>query len=259
MIQTVTEMYKAFLLGIKKEQSTIVPPSIFNELINIEQLNYIQEKVTSMEINQKRIDDLQKLIVITDGEYVYEGIVLKPIAPDTYHGRRFTLPYDPQLDINNDWVGVTPLPETQKYPRYFRLRGISFKVKYSEHGCFKGAISEFMESKILRGDSKTVIKKNPYRKPKETRLYHEIVNNKIILSAGEDDIKGLHMQIEYIRYPRVIFFNETNQAANINCELHPEAQKEIVDRAVLNHLERVKSQRFQTANYQEQKQNNYKQ
>jgi hypothetical protein len=245
MIQSVEEMYKSFLLGIKKEQSTIVPPVTFNLLINEEQDKWFKEKVPTGEIDQKRIDDLQILRTVTDGEYEYNGDILNSIGPDAYRGKVFSLPYDPDSDINNVWIGVPPAATTQNYPRYRRLLNIMFKIEYLNNECGLTGISDWLDTNIMRSDKRSEVMKNPYRKPKDNKLYYEIINNKIRLITNTGSY-GYAMRIEYYRYPRTINFS-TVLVDRVDCELAPEQQQEIVDRAVMTYIERSKNPRYQTA------------
>lgn len=255
MILSVTDMYKAFLAGIKKEQTSIVPPSTFNLLINEEQDKWIKEKVASIEIDQKRIDDLQILSTVTDGEYVFATNVLYPIRPDTTGGKVFTLPTDPDININNINI-VSGVPSSQKYPRYRRLKGVQFKINYVNNECGNVGISNWLSSNIMRSDLRQSISKNPYRKPTDERIYYEIINNKIRLITDTDST-GYAMRIEYIRYPSVINYSSII-AEQVNCELLPEQQQEIVDKAIVTYIERTKNPRYQTINIEQQKNQIYK-
>ena len=254
MILSVTDMYKAFLAGIKKEQSSIVPPSTFNLLINEEQDKWLKEKFASIEIDQKRIDDLQILRTATDGEYVLVQ-VLQPIRPDTTGGKVFTLPTDPDANINN--INITSgVPSSQKYPRYRRLMGVQFKIRYVDNECGFTGISDWLPSNIMRSDKRQAIMSNPYRSPSDERIYYEIVNNKIKLITNTDS-QGYAMKLEYLRYPSVINYS-TVVAEQEPCELLSEQQQEIVDRAVVTYIERSKNPRYQTVSIEQQKNQNYK-
>lgn len=252
MIETAEQMYKAFLAGIKKEQTSIVTPPIFDLIINEEQNNWLKEKFAAIELDQKRIDDLQCIRVATDGEYKYQTIVLNPIGPDAYEGRTFSLPYDPAQQINNMWAGVPPSATTQVYPKYRRLLNIEFKIKYINHECGWKGESEWLSARIMRTDQKTETFKNPYRKPKDNRLYYEIIGNKIRLVTGTMSV-GIGMKLEYLRYPRSISF-----VNGINCEFLPEQQQEIVDRAVVSYIERSKNTRYQSIKIQENQNQQFK-
>ena len=108
----------------------------------------------------------------------------------------------------------------------------------------------------MRSDNKIPILKSPYRKPKDSRLYYEVFNRVIHLITGTPSY-GVAMNLEYLRWPVNIFFDELNQDdtpgadytpgnGSINCELPPVIRKEIVDIAVRIYLERVRDPRYQT-------------
>lgn len=254
MILTVTDMYKAFLAGIKKEQTSIVPPSTFNLLINEEQDKWFKEKAVSIEIDQKRIDDLQVLRTVTDGVYKYTD-VLYPIRPDTLGGKVFTLPTNPVDSINNINI-TTGVTSSQSYPRYRRLLNVMFKITYVDNECDNVGVSEWLPSNILRSDKRQSTLKSPYRKPSDEKLYYEIIGNKIRL-INETSSTGYAMRLEYMRYPRTINFS-TVVLDCVDCELLPEQQQEIVDKAVVTYIERSKNPRYQTINIEQQKEQIYK-
>jgi len=249
MIVSVIDMYKAFLAGIKKEQTSIVPPSLFNLLINEEQNNWFKEKVLAIEVNQKRIDDLRILRTVTDGVYVYGSTVLHPLGLLTNSNYDFPLPVDPST-LYNPAGGLTAI----FYPKYRRLINVMFKIQYVNNECGLKGKSDWLEARIMRSDQRTEIFKNPYRKPKDDRLYYEIIGNTVRLITNTDSI-GYAMRIEYLRYPKVINFNSANitDTSNVNCELEPEQQQEIVDMAVVTYIERTKNQRYKSVSYEQQK------
>jgi len=258
MILTAVDMYRAFLDGIKKEQSTIVPPSTFNRLINEEQDKWFKEKAPATELDQKRIDDLQILRTDTDGVYEYGGTVLNPIGTDALSSNVFSLPVDPTVSITtiNQWLQPLVPPLGQPYPRYRRLQSIEFRIRYVNNVCGHVGLSEWLEARIMRSDKRTALKHNPYRKPSDEKLYYEIKNNKIRLITGTQSY-GVGMRLEYLRWPVDIYFDTTG-AAHIDCELLPEQQQEIVDRAVVTYIERSKNPRYQTVMHESAKQQQFK-
>ena len=170
MLLTTEDNYKYFLDGIKKEQTSTVKPFLFNRIANDAQDLWLSEKVTEIEINQKRIDDLEVLRVVTDGVFIYRDTnanpvtetVLYPIPPivvNTTIQPAFKLPVNPSENIaTNDPVGYT------NFPRYYRLLNVMFKVVYQNDRCGRTGVSEWLMAKIMRSDKKSVVN-NPYRKP----------------------------------------------------------------------------------------------
>lgn len=246
MILTAEDMYKEFLNMIKKESTSVISPTYFNSIINVSgQDQWIKEKVVETELDQKRIDDLQKLRVVTDGIGTYyvsvtETITLYPIIPDTSQNYVFSLPINPTTLINNNQS------TTQHYSRYLRMLNVMFKINYVSNECELTGISDWMKANIMRSDKRAISYKNKYRKPKDSRLYYEVINDKIRLIT-ETSSTGNSMRLEYLRYPRDIFFDPNRVTPNdVNCELPPQQQSEIVSLAAQTYLERAKDERYQS-------------
>ena len=245
MIATARDMYFAFLDGIKKESTSIVPPPKFSRIINDwGQDEWLKEKAVEIEKNQKRIDDLSKIRVATDGVQQFDGDILYPLAPDTGNEFVFTLPTDPSEAINGriDDGNVVP----QNYPKYLRMLGVMVKIQYGAgQECGLEGISDWKKLNILRSDNRSVTLDNPYRKPKDTRLYYEILDRKLRVITGTTSTPYA-LRVEYLRYPVQIEFDALNPMAGTPCEFPPQQQKEIVDTAVKVYLERVRDPRYQS-------------
>lgn len=281
ILENTYQMYQAFLDGIKKYGTGAVDPNAFNRIINDwGQHQWIKENIRhGIELTQDLIDRLSVLRVVTDGEYMFSRnidldskYVLHPIVPNseviwfqylTKNGLTNALP-------NSDKYFKYPLSHSLEltggtkvwYPPYLRLLNVSFKIEYIENECKKTGVSEWLDAKIMRSDNKTVIWKNVFRKPNDSRLYYEIINEHIVLSTGTKS-KGHSMKLEYLRYPNNIYFN-TNNGGNleleqtgipdytgttqgsVNCELPNYLRQEVVDMAVRTFVERVKDPRYQS-------------
>lgn len=251
MVFTAREMYDAFLSGIKKEQTSTVIPAAFNIIVNEALEEWVREKQTMIEFDQKKIDDLQVLRSVTDGVHVYVdasltppvSTLLKPIGPDTLNGKIFTLPVDPSVVISNFPGGGTL--STQHYPRYLRLLNVIFKIKYQGNTCYTNdTVSEWLGAKNLYSDRRIEIFKSPFRRPKDSKLYYEIVGNKIRLETGTPSYGHL-LRLEYLRWPVKIQFVPP-PGVSINSDLLPAQQREIVDITVRTYIERSKNPRYQT-------------
>lgn len=260
MLSTTQDIYLAFLDGIKKESTSVVTPFLFNRLINEwGQDLWLADKVTEIELNQKRIDDLEVLRVVTDGVYTWDdpslpavnASLVYSITPDTTNGYIFTLPKDDSVAIPNT-SGTN-----KKYPKYYRFLNVMFKIMYVSDSCGRTGESDWQWPYIMRSDNRATVYSNPYRKPTNDRLYYEIVNGKIRVETDTTSYPT-KMRLEYIRWPHAIWFDSTaptTESRNfshtagqgcVNCEL-PEAQKrEIVDVCVRTYLERVKDPRYQS-------------
>lgn len=240
MIETAEDIYRAFLDGIKKNSTSIVTPNQFNRIINDwGQDEWLKQNCLTIEFNQKQIEDLERIRVVTDGEFTLNGNVIYPIASTSTN--LFTIPKYEFIIANrltNDDIS------TQTYPPYYRLLNVAFKLEYgSENECGLTGISEWLDAKIMRSDLRNVIIDNPFRKPTDARLYYEIINGQIRLITGTNSV-GHSMRIEYLRRPNDIMFIPGSNGTN--CEFNHEVQKEIVDIAVRIYLERVKDPRWQS-------------
>lgn len=251
MLSTTVDMYKAFLDGIKKSEAATVIPSVFNRIINDwGQDEWISKNAMVPELNQKQIDDLSQIRVVTDDEFIVSGTLMRPIGPDTGKDYQFTIPKDPTANINYQQLdGNTG---TQNYPRYLRLLNVMFKLSYVDNECDLEGVSDWIGAEIMRSDQRIVILDNPLRRPKDNRLYYEMLEDKIRLITGTSST-GYAMRLEYFRYPVEIFINESNLSdtgnpatGSVNCEFQSQQRKEIVDIAVRTYLERVKDPRYQS-------------
>jgi hypothetical protein len=252
MLDTTRELYESFLDGIKKPSTAVVKPVVFNRLINEwgqdEWLRHNVSLEEGIELNQKQMDDLEKLNVVTDGySSVYGGVLLQPIAPTSswlfpYPKYSYTI-----VDINGANVD---------YPKYLRLKRIKFKINYVNNVCSLTGVSEWLRAGYFRSDQKNVFERSNYRKPADDYLYYEFIDGNIRLYTGTSST-GAAMMLEYLRYPRRIFFDELhpNDAPNptynpgtgsVNCEFSDQQKKEIVEVAVRLYLERIGDPRYQS-------------
>ena len=203
MLDTATDTYRAFGDGIKKTYTSTVEPYVFNRLMNEWGMDeWLKSKVSDddgVEVSQKLIDDLQKLIIITDGQMVYNGDVMFPIAPDVANGYTFSKPDNLTL-INNS------LSTTQIYPKYLRRLSTAFKLNYVNNICNLTGVSGWLKAQFMRSFERNEIEDNMYRTPKDDRLYWTMMNDKFNLVTGTAS-NGNSMRIEYLRYPTKFFFD----------------------------------------------------
>lgn len=250
MILNVTQMYQAFLDGVKKESTAVINPVQFNRIINDwGQDEWIKENALAIEYNQKQIDDLDKIRCVTDGEFKWNNagtlVTLSSIAPESKN--TFEIPKFNQVGIAcrlNDGTVAT-----QDYPRYLREQNVSFKLQYGDNQeCGKTGVSNWLKASIMRSDQRAIILDNPFRSPKDNRLYYELLDGKIRLITSDNSTSIAYaLRLEYLRYPRVINFDiNNNHLLHVDCEFGPQQQKEIVDIAVRTYLERVRDPRYQS-------------
>ncbi len=281
ILETTHQMYMSFLDGIKKYGTGAVDPDAFNRIINDwGQDQWIKENMRhGIELTQDLIDRLSVLRVITDGVYSYS----KRIDLDSKYPL-LPLPANDKV-TSFQYLSAAPLlvavPQSDKYfkyplshsleisagtkvwyPPYLRLLSVAFKIEYVNNICGLTGISNWLDAKILRSDNKAVNYKNPFRKPKDDRLYYEIINEHFVLTTGTES-KGDSMRLDYLRYPRRIYFNKVNNnnpdleqtgepvydtsvSGSVNCELPNDLRQEVVDIAVRTYVERVKDPRYQS-------------
>jgi len=281
ILETTYDLYMSFLDGIKKYGTGSVNPEAFNRIINDwGQDEWIRRTVRKgPEIVQEIQDKLSMLRVITDGKYHYsknidlsDKYVLKPIPSNSnitsmtnIHGEVVTniLPNDDKYFPYP--VGAPIIVNGVEYPPYLRLLDISFKIDYVDNICDLEGISDWLSANILYSDSKTILRSNPFRKPTDDRLYYELINENIVLTTDTPS-KGVSIKLDYLKYPRKIFFNKENGGdpyleqtsipdytggstgtpGSVNCELPNNIKQEIVDMAVKVFIERVRDPRYQS-------------
>lgn len=240
MLLTTEDLYLAYLDGIKNMKTSTVNPTMFNRDINLAQDIWLDENIPSVDIAQDKIDILQTLRVITDGVTIVDSVVLYPIAPKEVNSNLFDLPVNPNGDINN----ITAVKgSVQNYPRYFRGLSMMFKIEYGG-ACDLSGISDWKGATLLKSNAKISSLENHYRRPSHRRLMYDIKNNSIELYTDFSTAYGL--QLEYFRWPDVIYYDEAVPGDSIPCELDPKVRRDIVTIAIRTYLEINKDPRYQT-------------
>ena len=265
ILETTRDMYYAFLDGIKKEYTGTVVPDVFNRIINewgqYEWLRQNVSYVEGVELTQKQLDDLQVLVVVLDNQIPVITTPLAPIAPMAGGQNVFQvpdLPSGPTLTPVGYFISIPSYPNGAivNYPRYYRLLNVFFKIRYVNNVCGLTGESEWLDARIMRSDRESTIKNSPFRRPADDNLYYRMINRHIQLITGTQSY-GVAMNLSYLRWPRNIYFDQTNQNdvatadyapgnGSINCELPPHIRKEITDTAVRIYLERVRDPRYQS-------------
>jgi len=230
---TAESMYRYFLHKISRERSTVVDPDKFRRYVNASAIEWVKSKLPMLQFNQKRIDDLQVLHVDTDGTF-YSPIAAKSVGNQI----KTMFPYPTPGHQVIDQLTYPPL-----------LHGISamFELTYKGNDCTQE--EGFVVAKYLKTDASAVVLKNTYTKPKDDRLYFEIINNYIRLltgkQGGESQTEGKRMRLQYYRYPREIVYS-INPLACQDSEFSPTQNLEIVDLAVIDFLEKSQDNRLNT-------------
>lgn len=209
MLENITDIYKAFLDGIKKESTTTVTPERFNRIINTAQLIWQNVNVKSVEMQQLDIDRFRMLLTTSE------------LDPSIVDSSKFELGED-----------------------YMRMLSVMFRINWNDDACESG-VSDYLPAYYLRTDKRSVSKINPYRKATQNRIYYRQIGNDIefIKNAHGEPVS---CSVEYIRYAMDMKFVGINSNDNIECEMPLHTRQEIVDLAVRIHLERVIDPRYQT-------------
>jgi|GEM_PF-2128603 len=266
MLEQTADLYRSFLDGIKKSFTGTINPTVWNRLINewgqSEWLKLNCSENEGIELGHKQLDDLEKIRIVTDGQFYYNGVQMLPIAPNVSGGKIFTYPKYVLVGIHN-YNPPAAWGATQSYPKFHRLLNIAFKILYgSDNECDLTGVSGWLEAAIMRSDQRIPFSKSPYRKPKDSRLYYERIDGNIRLITGTT-ATGVAMRLEYLRKPVRIYFDEAYEIAHpgagdnanpnylpntgsVNCELDDDQKKEIVDTCVRVFLERAQDPRYQS-------------
>lgn len=209
MIITATDAYQKFLQGIRKVSTRTIPPDEFQSWWGDATLLWIREKLPLAQFNQKRIDDLEKFIVLTDGTGMIPGV-----------NNVFNVP---SLYTNT----VSGRMMSGNYPLY--LYGI--RVTFVDSNGV-----EFM-AWVKRGQQAGVSIWDYYRRPNFKRPFYEYREDAIWLN-GRD---ASNMILEYYRYPALVSYTDS-----INPETNPVQNEEIVEIAVRLFLENRGDTRYKS-------------
>lgn len=208
MLNSIEDMYRALLDGVKKESTTTISPARFNRLVNTAQLMWTMVNIKEVEIEQLDIDRFRNLLV---QEYLSPSV--EPLFFE--------------------------LSET-----YLRMLSTAFKVRWKEGACETGD-SDFLPGHYLKTNNVSVSKVNPYRKTNQHRLHYRLIGNTVEF-FDNPHCTPLSCKISYVRYPVDMKYVGIGSTDNVECELPIHVRQEIVDIAVRIHLERVVDPRYKS-------------
>lgn len=265
MLTTASDLYNAFLDGIKKSYTGTVVPAVFERIWNQwAQPEWLKDNVSSdegVEITQKQIDDLAVLVnrIIFVADAVTPNIYLIPDGTSYY-----------PVDDNGTTRNI-------KVPKYYRSLGVLFSLDYDSTTCQECELtgkSSFLKASYMRSDQRSVNVSSVYRKPKDSLLYWQRTHKNIyiespigsgnyIISSSLDSIEMLtdetcgsdshRMFLEYLTYP-----NEISLSTPTPSILSEDAKTEIVKMCVEMYLERVRDPRYQSFLMEQKIHNNNK-
>ena len=235
LIITAEDTYRSFLRGIRQSSLSVIKPKYWNPFINEVQLQWVKSKLPMIEFTQKRIDDLERLRVVTDGSSLAGAFM-----PLTGTGLGvFQIP----SQYTQESQGI--LLASNNYPLYLHGLNASFRkcVPTSKPQIDPGIIdltcSEWIPAKIRKSDKTVMLAGNPYRLPTKDRLYFERIKGEIRLIGGSNENQ---LRLEYFRYPQTINYG----TGTLDPEFAPSQNQEIVDSAVRIYLERTMAPRYKS-------------
>ena len=215
VIITAEDAYKKFLQGIRKVANTTVPPDQFTSWYGDGLLDWLRQKVQTPEFNTKRIEDMERFIVVTDG---YIDSVILPSGTNT-----FNLPCVYSGTVSGILMATT---------RALSLHYLTVTFKDSD-GVEFGA-------KLKRTDMAQVMLWDKYRKATFNRPYYEHRSGVIIVTGRN----AAQMILSYYRYPKLVSY--TNSTTFINPDTNPAQTEEIVQIAVRLFLENRGDTRYKS-------------
>ena len=234
-------MYRYFLAQVRKERTVVITPDKWSEMINPVAIDWVKTKLPESEFNQKRIDDLVGIKVITDNvqfaslPQIYDtGNIFR--VPYSYPGYPYYLHgISAQFATDNLPAQVPVPPPGGGNPT---LLNTSLQFIPKEH---PDTLVGVIGGKIFRSDKRAMNKNNPYRQPDDTYVYFEQRGGFVYVTSKT---VYKHMVLEYYAYPEKIQYD--GDKTDISGSFQPAQNKEIMDMAVTQYLERVSDQRIQT-------------
>lgn len=233
---TVSEMHLQFRQALDKVNSSSYPELLTEQVdyyLNEAQLRFIKTRYSgnnlsknSFEQNQKRIDDLNKIVITR----------FSKVLPITYDPTTFKCSLS---TIYND--EACTVVSSEKYMFY-----VMGRCKTSKTNCS----SKYHNIRIYTHDELNVVRKNPFRKS----VYSEPIgyfedNNINIITEGNFTADVL--AISFIKEPVLIKYGSQYPVptTDVSCELSEQTHKEIIQLAVAIALENTDNPRLQTQMY----------
>jgi hypothetical protein len=216
------DMYTLTLELLNKSNTSSLTPDEWMIHANAVQLEHVLSIYEKYRSNQGTLDKLQPLI---------EPLVIANTGAAAAGQEKFVLPYM-----------TTPGPTTDYSYGYLRLLNISFKLNYKGNACYADGVGlEYESATLLDDDQETIIKDNPYRKAKDSRLYYQQTNNEVTVKTGTQSY-ATEAKIRFLRYPRQI---DLTQSPGIgDCELPIDVRNDICHLIAKKVIEEFESGRY---------------
>jgi len=212
---TAEEMYRAFIDGVVKEYVGIVDPDAFNRIINSALLLWLGEKLPEIGGRTKRIDDLNKFLVRTDGLGDHNII-----------------------SFSSDPANVFDL--SPEYPDVFRFVSAKFKVENNNSSVsVEDGDEVWIRGELLRDFH---VSDDPYQSSNRYRVLFRKKGSNIFVYPY-NVLQAKKCILEYYRYPASIVYSDTPENI-VDPETGKIQNREICDIAIRMYLERIKDQRY---------------
>ena len=231
MFSTVETIYQSFLDGIRMTKQSVVRRDKFSRIWNEWAINqWVKDNLSfreGFEYSDKQIDDLQTLIVSTDGVFLFNGSILYPIAPVVGSTNVFPIP-------RVDTTLLSSRGKTATYPLYK-----STKKVWVDNG------TKWIEASPLKAISEGFTKSSHYTGPSATHVYYKIMNDNVYIENG-DSFDAVSIRYEYLRYPNIMSYDTATNALTYTIDLGQDQLEEIRDIAVRLYLERTTDPRYKS-------------
>lgn len=247
MLSNSEDIFKSFLYGIRKSDTSTIKPDKFVRIWNDWALkdwkntNHFYD--LSPEMNKIIRDKLQNLIrlYILGPTSANKWIFLLPDGVIT----SFTMPASGSGGSTSSTVDSS-LYESEVMPKYARHLSAQFKLDYdtnSSQECSLTGYSQWLDGVLAFNDDISVYRKSYYLKPSDERIYYKIADGKIYVDNGYET-QPYQCLLEYLKD-----LNQMSYAGGTftyDIDLTQEQLQEVVDSAVRIHLENLTSPRYQS-------------
>ena len=214
---TATEFYINLLQELRSHHTTTLTPIEFNHLIESSMYQWVQTRFYAFEQHQKHIDDLEQIVVVTNGA----GGMPNPLnnLGELIPGKEYFIPNNSIQ--NNDKLFLINV-------RFLMTANQNCTEKYEDAQLKK---TDFMTNK------------NAYDKPSNTNIYYQQRGGKIFrYDLGQSNRVAKNAIITYLRKP-IIPLLDANGNGIVDPEFNDMVCTEIIKFTVATYLERITSQR----------------
>lgn len=219
-------MYQAVLHELNRSSTISMTPTRFNYHAKVGQLEYLKMRYWAFDKHQKAVDDLQPIIVVTDGIAGSPSPIANTGA-NTVGSESFAVPKD-----------IAGLDQ-----ELFLLQ-VHFLLTYQGNPCHDdGAVSEPI---VARYRTHNVDRRNAYQRGNDDKLFYLFHGNRLRRAEkGKSLSVATSCIMSYLRYPREITV-DADGASLTDPELGTSQNMDIVKWVAASYLETIESLRQRT-------------